>query len=203
MALALFPARASIARVTLPDGSTADALMTPEFARALANVFGLLGGDAGVSITEVLTNVSHRSLVLAQSAVPVVLSNTLIQTVMATIAVPPKLMGLNGMLRISTTWSVTNNERNKTFITKFAGVNISLNVVTTTTTYREQQTIQNRNNVGSQVFVLGGFGNTGAPIGTMSKNTDVEQIIQIAAQLSNLADIITLEAYTVELIPSP
>lgn len=50
--LNLFPARVPIGRVTLPDGSEADVLMTPEFFRSLSLVFVRLGGASAMSNEE-------------------------------------------------------------------------------------------------------------------------------------------------------
>ena len=46
--LNLFPARVPIGRLTLPDGSEVDVMMTPEFFRALSLVFVRLGGPNGM-----------------------------------------------------------------------------------------------------------------------------------------------------------
>lgn len=48
MALNLFPVRVPIGKVTGPDGRTFDVLMTPEFSRALSDVFTRIGGANGM-----------------------------------------------------------------------------------------------------------------------------------------------------------
>lgn len=48
MTLNLFPARVPIGRATGPDGSEYDVLMTPEFARALSDLFQRVGGASGM-----------------------------------------------------------------------------------------------------------------------------------------------------------
>lgn len=48
MSLNLFPARAPVGRVTLPNGTQADVLMTPEFSRALAALSERVGGPNGM-----------------------------------------------------------------------------------------------------------------------------------------------------------
>lgn len=56
MGLSLFPVRVPIARIQV-NGQTYDALMTPEFSRALSDLFEQVGGDSGTSApdTELLS----------------------------------------------------------------------------------------------------------------------------------------------------
>jgi hypothetical protein len=158
--------------------------------------------DATARLAEAIKELARRPSTLAQSAIAASVTGTLAATVLATISVPANAMGKNGMLRITTTWSVTNSANNKTIVTRFGATDISSNAVTTVSTYQEQRMIQNRNAANSQVFIFGGFAYTGSPIGTLAKDTTVAQNIDIVAQLSNVGETITLEAYTVELIPS-
>lgn len=53
MALSLFPARAAIGKVQLPDGKTAEVIMTPEFSRALTSLYEVIGGDSGESAADI------------------------------------------------------------------------------------------------------------------------------------------------------
>lgn len=295
--LSLFPARASIGQVTLPNGSALDVMMTPEFSRALSALFLRIGGDSGTPpanfgsliqdlavlnmfgddttrLTGVLSSIGElyahlavapdwtapiasirfqlddlskavaimpdglaavmdigsrledliravavipdpaarlgevakelirRPSVLAQTGVAVNLTGTLAATVLATVAVPANALGKNGLLRITTTWSITNSANDKTIAIRFGGTAISSSVVTTASTYQEQRVIQNRNATNSQVFQFGGAAFTGSPIGTMAKDTTAAQNIDIVGQLANVAETITLEAYSVELLPA-
>jgi len=49
MTLSLFPARVAIGRVSGPNGGALDVIMTPEFARALTDLFERVGGANGMS----------------------------------------------------------------------------------------------------------------------------------------------------------
>lgn len=53
--LNLFPVRAPIGRVTDQTGRSFDVLMTPEFARALADLAVRVGGQSAFSLTELVT----------------------------------------------------------------------------------------------------------------------------------------------------
>lgn len=164
-------------------------------------ILGAFDGAGAARAAEVAKELIRRPSILAQSGTAISLTGSLINTIMTTVPVPANMMGRNGMLRITTTWSITNSANNKTIIIKFGGTAISSSIVTTASTYQEERIIQNRNAVNSQVFVFGGAGFTGAPIGTMAKDTTTIQSIDIVAQLSDIAETITLEAYTVELLP--
>lgn len=196
--LNLFPARVPIGT----DSRGGNVLMTREFSKSLSSLQTLLGGTNGLSLTDIRKAIARLPSTLAQSSTPITLAGSIDPKVLAAVTVPAGVMGNSGMVRVTTTWSVTNNENNKTVSTRFGGTEISSNAVTTVSTYQDHQSIQNRG-VNAQVFVYGGFSFTGAPIGTLDKNTAKSQLIEIVGQLSDADDVITLEAYTVELIPSP
>lgn len=205
--LNLFPARVPIGRVMDPGGQR-DVMMTAEFSRALAALFDRVGGadsiglsDVGKMIDDIQADLARRPSVLAQAAPGATLTGTAIESVLATITVPAKAMGRNGMLRISTAWSLTNSENEKKIVLRFGGVVMSSDTVITTSRYQTQQSIQNKGDFDSQVFVFGGAAYTGMPVSTMGKDTTAPQDIEIVAQLSSSGETITLEAYTVELIP--
>lgn len=147
----------------------------------------------------------NSPIVLAQSAVAVSKTGDLVEATLASITIPAGAMGLNGSLRLTTVWSMTNNANIKNVITKWGGTNIATLPCASMATYREQRQINNRNAANSQVsFVssFGGWSNSGVAIGTFTKDTTQDQALAIAVQLANAADTITLEAYTLELIPS-
>lgn len=199
MALSLFPARAPIGRTT----TGVDVMMTPEFSRSLSSVFDRIGGSNAPNVAELVKELARRPSTLAQAAEPAELRTKLDPVVLASVVIPAGAMGPNGMVRVTSTWSMTNSQKDKTVIIRFGGVDISSNSVTTATTYQEQRIIQNRNTPKAQVFVFGGNAYTGAPIGTLDRDTTQTQRIDIVGQLSDSQDTMTLEAYTVELIPSP
>lgn len=53
MALNLFPARVAIGRVTDASGTSSDVLMTPEFSRALSDLFVRVGGANGMGSDDI------------------------------------------------------------------------------------------------------------------------------------------------------
>lgn len=177
--------------------------MTPEFARALAGLLERVGGPDGISTAEIEKELARRPFTLAQSSSPIALTGTTTAKVLASVTIPANRIGKMGLVRISTTWSVSNSLGEKKIITRFGGDDISSNVITTVSTYQEQNSIQNRDKTDEQFFVFGGFAYTGAPLGKLTKDTTLPQIIDIVAQLSDSKDSVTLEAYTIEIIPKP
>lgn len=143
--------------------------------------------------------------IVAQSAVPISLTGTLVETTLASITIPGGMIGANGSLRITALWSCTNNANAKDMKTKFSGNNLLWLGVTATASAHEMVIMRNRGAANSQVAYTGTqvpFGvNTGANQ-TYSVNTAVDQTLSFVGQLANAADTITLEGYTIEVLPS-
>jgi hypothetical protein len=197
MPLNILPARVPIGVVS-DDGTV---LMTTEFSRFLSGFLDRVGGPSGMGNEQLLEKILSLPSIVEQSAVPVSLTGTTVEKVMARVIVPAESMGRYGAIRITTLWSMKNSELEKKIVTRFAGADISSSVVSTVTTYTEQRSIYNRGTSDRQVFIFGGAGYTGQDIGTLSVSTTANQVIEIVAQLPAPAELITLEAYTVELLP--
>lgn len=152
------------------------------------------------------TGVAAGPTLLAASAVAASITGTLTETALATIAVPPGAMGLNGGLQVWTTWTVTNSANNKTLRVRLggiAGAQYMANVLTTSTSFNDIRRIRNRNSASSQVGgpASGTFGAAGAAVVTSSLDTAAAQDISITAQLASAGETITLESYEVWLLP--
>lgn len=146
-------------------------------------------------------------LVLGQSGGMVTLTNTTVETVLATIAVPGDVMLSNGRLKVMALWNTSSSGNAKNLRIKFGGT-IFRNVAVSATTQTAAQLmtdIQNRNNPAAQV-ATGGSSLGGAEVvsGILvgSIDTRVSNNIEIVGQLANATDIINLQAYLVELIPA-
>lgn len=143
--------------------------------------------------------------VLAQSGVAVSHTGNTNETVLATVAMPGGTLGANGVLRITTLWTVTNSADNKTFRVRLGGVSGAqvLSVgVTTVATAIIQRTVWNRNSEASQVSWAAGTANSfliaGAANFTSMVNTANAQDIVISGQLATGTDTVTLEGYLIE-----
>jgi len=147
-----------------------------------------------------------HGIIAASSVISTHTGNTS-ETTLATITVPAGAMGPNGILRITTLWSLTNNANNKTCRVRFSGASGTQFVAAVLPSAQSAQNIciiRNRNSASSQVgHTSGTFNsynfNTGA-ITTASVDTSVATTIVISVQLASGTDTASLESYIVELI---
>lgn len=161
-----------------------------------------LNPDGSLNVS--YTPIPAAPFVVKQSGVAASVTGTLTETVLASITIPANSMGPNGTVRITATWSMTNNANAKVMVTKFGGTAINTSTATTSSTYREMRSVTNRGSLTSQtVFpgVFGGFGLSGAAMTTLTKDTAVAQVVQLTGTLANVADTLTLESYLVEVLP--
>jgi hypothetical protein len=149
----------------------------------------------------------HLWQVLAASAVAVSHTVSTTETALATIQIPANTLGANGILRVTTLWTITNSANDKTLRARLAGLvgTAYLEVVLTTqASYRDQRQIANRNAANSQIggsfSALGGFGNSGNANVTSAVDTTANQDLVISGQLETGSETITLEAYLVEVL---
>lgn len=165
--------------------------------------------QAGVEKAAIPSYCVSLPITLGRSAVAQSVTGTLTETTLATITVPANSLGANGRVRITTVWSMTNSANNKTTRIRYSGASGTSYMAvihTTSTSYRDQREICNRNatnsQVGGPVGGFGGFGNNpGNTVATSTVDTTVDQTIVITGTLANTGETITLESYLVELIP--
>lgn len=143
--------------------------------------------------------------VLAASAVAITHTGVTAKTALATVNVPAGAMGLNGILRVTTLWSVTGSSNAKTVAFELGGSTFFGRAESgaSTVAIRDQREINNRNSAASQVTMssasAASFGvNTAAPT-TRTVNTAIAQDLIFYATLASAGETITLESYTVEL----
>ena len=146
-------------------------------------------------------------IVLASSAVAVSHTGNTNETVLATVTIPAGAMGLNGALRITSTWShpggSANNKTMRIRLGGISGTTFMFVVLTANVSSQDPfRIIQNRNSASSQICKaqgsLGTTSNSANVTGTV--NTANAQDLVFTAQLANGGETITLEQYTVELI---
>jgi len=146
--------------------------------------------------------------VIAHSAVAVPLTGTTAETALATISIPAAAMGANGLLRVTTDWSHTNNANGKSCRVRLgglAGTAFMAVVETTGLAFSAQKTICNRGAFNSQVTnqAVGATGPFAAGAAsahlTAAVDMSVAKDLVISGELGNSGDTLTLEQYTVEL----
>lgn len=144
--------------------------------------------------------------VLAASGVLASHTGDTTETALATIAIPAGAMGPNGMLKVTSLWTVPNSANNKTLRYRLgggAGTEFLAYVATTSAAVHAQRVIQNRNSQASQVGFSPASSNsyvaTTASNATGTINTANAQDLVISGQLASAGETITLEGYLVEL----
>lgn len=145
--------------------------------------------------------------VLAHSSVAVNCPADTSEDTLATVTVPAGAMGANGLVRVTTLWTVTNNANAKSLYVRFGGTSgtqfLAYNAASTNL-MQNQVIIRNRNSQSSQVGFYqsqpNSFSNPGSgAIQTAAIDTSASADIVIRAQKATAGDTVTLESYLVEL----
>jgi hypothetical protein len=150
--------------------------------------------------------ISPQIIILGASAVAVSGPADTNENILATINIPAGAMGINGILRVETLWTVTSSVNNKTLNARLGGIGGTafLNIVlTTSVSFLGVKTIQNRGAANSQVAftaLSGNFGATSAAVTTASIDTSAATTLVITGQKASAGEDLTLERYSVELI---
>jgi len=145
--------------------------------------------------------------VLASSAVKVDKTGDTNETALATITIPAGSMGANGILRVTTLWTHTNNANTKTWRIRLGGISgtqFATIARTTSATDGDMRIIQNRNSQSSQVAFPStqgvGFGSSTSGVASGSIDTSAAQDLVLSAQLGVGTDTMSLERYIVEIL---
>jgi hypothetical protein len=142
--------------------------------------------------------------VLARSGVAVSAGANTNENTLATITVPAGAMGSSGSVRVTCLFSYTNSANNKTLRIQFGGTTYVSQLVTTTTLQALIGGVSNRTS-GTQVgwFPLNPNpynAQTGSAV-TSSVDTTAAVTILITGQKATAGETLTLERYSVELLP--
>lgn len=128
------------------------------------------------------------------------------ENTLATIVVPAGAMGINGIVRVTTLWTVTNSANNKTLRVRFGGTAFLDVTVTTVAAVSDLRQIQNRASAASQIgkpvggMGAGGWGTATSAVTTATVDTSAAVSITITGQKASAGETISLESYLVELI---
>jgi len=150
-------------------------------------------------------NPSASVVLLAQSAVPVLLTGTTVETLMAEILIPGGVMGPHGSLEIWTIWSCTNNANSKTPRLRWsgpAGGEMFNTVLASVSSLNLMSSLTNRGSESSQVQghrALTSFASSSGGLFTWTVDTRVDQTIALSGELANAGDSLTLERYSIKL----
>lgn len=129
--------------------------------------------------------------------------NTTLNT-LATVIVPALSMGTNGVLRVSTSWSVTNSANSKTIQTLFAGAAILSSGITTSASNHSIVELQNRGatnaQVGGAASGSGSYGSAGGALPAFAIDTSADAALTLTGQKALASEVLKLERYLVELL---
>lgn len=183
---------------------TAEALKapiaSPTFTGTPASVTPALGDDStNIATTAYVAANSYQ--VLAHSGVASSHTGDTSLTTLGTFTIPAGRIGNNGSVRITSHWSYPNNANNKTLAVAFGASNVMQTLVTTTQTFTDQRTVDNRNSASSQVCINTGatsFGPSSTAATTTAINTANAVVVNFNGTLGSGSDTITLEAWTIE-----
>jgi hypothetical protein len=157
-----------------------------------------------VSTDPTKTGVSNPARVLGQSATANPLTGGTGETTLATVSVPGGAMGASGSIRITALVTCTNNANVKTLTFKYGGQSFGAVSLANQLSGHVQVTIRNRTAATQISWLNGGsaYGVTTAAVTTTRAiDTTVAQDATITGTLANGADTLTLEGFTVELLP--
>lgn len=171
---------------------------------ASGNVFDAVSVADGAAVWR------HRPRILGASAVTgMAVTGTVTETTLATVTVPAGAMGVNGILRLTSLWTVTNSANSKTIIAKLggaAGTGYLSRAITATQSISMCTIIRNRNSQAAQISYFegagasGGWGDNANANLTGTIDTSVAQDILFRGTLANTGETITLNSYLVELL---
>lgn len=151
---------------------------------------------------------SPNPRVLGASAVASTsLTGSTSETILATIVIPGKAMGPNGIVRVTMVWRITNNANAKTGRVRHGGIGGTIFAAQSLASTRTTRTYAQFANVNSEASQKGpssgistGWGGSSADVVTASIDTTVAQDLVITGQLADGADTLTLESYVVEIL---
>lgn len=153
---------------------------------------------------------SQGILLLASSNTASSVSSGTAEVQLASVVIPAGIMGTNGILRIRTLWVYTSSGNTKTLRVRFGGSGGTIyGTATPTTTISSSgmTTIANNNSVSAQkgapsnMNLTVPFGAVNNALITSAIDTTAATTVYISGQPASGGETITLESYTVELIP--
>lgn len=141
---------------------------------------------------------------LANSAVAVNGPNDTNENTLVTVSVPAGAMGANGVLRVTSLWTINNNANVKTARVRFGGTAFHAIGLASLLSGQLVTIIRNRNSASSQVGFASGASTsftstTGANV-TAAIDTASAANLTFTVQKATGTDTMTLESYEVEVL---
>jgi hypothetical protein len=204
------------ASATLIELGSSNVPLTPLAVSRTPSVFGpfnttktFLLQAAGGTVTYALGPAEASQFgvrVVQQSGVAVSGAADTNENILATIPIPAGLMGVNGSLRVTTIWSVTNNANAKTARVRLGGIGGTAFwtvALASVLSGKGLCVVMNRGAQNSQVAAdpnVIGLATSAVAVTTGAIDTSVAQDLVITGQKATGGDTMTLEAYCVEVV---
>ena len=208
--------------MVLPSGTTVNVLEFDGFGNIIGNttysltptslgpfptvkIYKILAIGGTVTYTVGLRDFSlQESRLLGASGVALPTINNTSEQFLATVTIPAGRLGPNGLVRVITFWTLTNNANVKTPRIRLggqAGTILWSPAMASFATFKGHAVFINRGAQNSQVAGDAAFGGTAGAVATAAIDTAAAQDLVISAQKATGTDTMTLEAYMVELNP--
>ena len=127
------------------------------------------------------------------------------ENILATCSIPANALGANGMLEISSLWSVTNSANTKTLRVRFSGISGTIFQSFTATTIGSINAlvaVSNRNATNSQVSsatIVTSYGTTSAAVITGAVDTTAATTVVLTCLKASAGETCALERYFVRI----
>lgn len=167
-------------------------------------IFTIAASLAAFSAHAVTANIYGHDTVrlVEQSAVPVNVTGTTVETTVANLVIPGNSIAAHGSLRVTLLMSTPNNVNNKTIKVRLGGALINSIVSTNATTLNWEIALANRGSSNSQVMQASTttFGLSTGVVAVTAIDTSKDQPLLITCQLAVGSDNCQLERYSVEIL---
>lgn len=145
-------------------------------------------------------------IVLAQTSVAATVTGTLSETVLGSVTIPGGMMDKDARVRIRSIWSMTNNLNNKTIKAKWGATLDALvhTVASVAGVFSDTQVVARNSlllqSMYSQSVTIPGTSPVLVDWNNAGLDMRADQVLTFRGTLANIADSLTLEAFTVELL---
>lgn len=166
------------------------------------NVFDCISNAQGAALWRM------RWRMLGSSGAATVTPANTSENTLATITVPANAVGTTRTIRISTWWTSTNSANNKTCRIRYSGIagtTVATFTATTQPNLKIEGAIQGAGTTATQTatgFTYASAGNSAMTAQALTVDTTAQTTVVITGQKASAGETLTLDAYTVELVPA-
>ena len=126
------------------------------------------------------------------------------ETVVATVTIPGGALGVDGQLRVHTTWGMNNNANTKNVNAKLGAAAVMAFGLADTASFSDLRYVRNRNDSAKQVIHPSNQGSVSSGTNAVAYaaiDTAVDADVTLTMNPATAADFVVLEGYCVEVLP--